>query len=80
MRVDVVGVYSVPEAAEDCALVEMIIVLEDEEFDFGGVTQEIPGSPPSEWQVPWLEHKLDEGGTSGRELSGSLHGPTEATP
>ena len=79
MRIDVVGVYSVLEATEKCVLVELTILLGDEEFDFGKVTQEIPGAPSSDWQVPWLEHRLDEGGSSGQEQSGSIHGPTKTT-
>jgi hypothetical protein len=78
MQIDVVGVYSVPEAAEDCSLIELNVVLGNEELDFSSVTQEMPGVPSAQWQVPWLEHKLDESGSSGQELLGSLHGPSQA--
>ncbi len=31
-------------------------------FDFGSITQPIPGTPASLWQVPWAEVLLDKDG------------------
>ena len=75
MRIDVIGVYDVPESIEPCSLIELSVVLNQERFDFGDVTQEVQGVPPSDWQVPWLEHELEDDGTSGKELSIPLIGP-----
>jgi hypothetical protein len=76
VHIEVVGVYEVPEAAQDCVLIELNVALGAEELDFSSVTQEIPGVPVPEWQVPWLEHELNDAGSSGQELRRRLvHGP-----
>jgi hypothetical protein len=79
MRIDVIGVYDVPESPEPCSLVELRVELNRERLDLGNVTQEVQGLPPSYWQVPWLEHELDNEGTSGKELLSPLIGRSGPT-
>jgi hypothetical protein len=70
MRFEVIGAYPVPEAETPCHLVEALVwsEREGEMLDFGQVTQEIPGEPRENWQVPWDERKLDPEGTASREI------------
>jgi hypothetical protein len=60
--VEIVGVYLVPEAPEPCHLVELIVT-EAHEFNMGEFTQETPGQPRANWQVPWDERFLTPEGT-----------------
>ena len=61
-EVEVVGVYEVSDAA-DAHLIEVRSSMPPEELDIGGFTQEEPGRPRADWQVPWMEHWLDPSGT-----------------
>jgi hypothetical protein len=60
-RVEPVGVHPV-EADEPCHLVELLIYDVDGPFDIGSFTQETPGEPEHNWQVPWDEVVLDGAG------------------
>jgi hypothetical protein len=51
------GVHPVA-ANEPCHLLEA--ELDAGDFDWGSVTQAIPGEPESNWQVPWDERPLDD--------------------
>jgi hypothetical protein len=59
--VEVVGVYEVPDAP-DALLIEVVAAELPKELDLGGFTQEDPGQPVDNWQVPWMEQWLDETG------------------
>jgi hypothetical protein len=60
--IEVIGVYPV-KAGEPCDLVELSVRAVQGVFDFGGFTQEMPDTPRSNWQVPWMEHILSADGT-----------------
>lgn len=60
--VNVVGVYGVPEEP-DVYLVEVVVDRRPSEVDVGAFTQEEPGSPREDWQVPWMEHYPNADGT-----------------
>lgn len=55
--IEVVGVYPV-DALEPCHLLEIIVRGVEGEIDFSKFTQECPGEPRSNWQVPWDEQIL----------------------
>ena len=55
--VQVIGVHPVV-AGEPVHLVELQTDVDD--FDFGNVTQNIPGQPRSHWQVAYDERKVGE--------------------
>jgi hypothetical protein len=55
------GVHPV-EAPEPCHLIEAELTQGDS-FDWGNVTQEVPGQPRTNWQVPWDERPLDKAET-----------------
>ena len=59
--VEVVGVYPV-RAAEPCHLIELMMRGVGPGFDFGSISQPIPSTPSSLWQVPWGEVLLDKDG------------------
>ncbi|MGA2616394.1 MAG: hypothetical protein ABSF26_02215 [Thermoguttaceae bacterium] len=61
-RVEIIGVYPI-EAAEPCHLVELWVRGSAAEFDIGKFTQEEPGQPQSNWQVPYGEKKINLSGT-----------------
>jgi hypothetical protein len=63
MRIEIVGVYPL-EAPEPCHLVEVLIRDHADPLDVGTFTQELPGEPRSNWQVPWDERALSADGTS----------------
>jgi hypothetical protein len=71
-QVEVVGVYPV-RAAEPCHLIELMMRGVGPGFDFGSISQPVPGTPSSNWQVPWGEVLLDKDGqevlASSAELS-----------
>lgn len=57
----IIGVYQVP-APEPCHLIEVEFDAPTIDYDWGKVTQEISGQSRSNWQVPWDEQRLDDGG------------------
>jgi hypothetical protein len=69
-RLTIIGVHPVAEAAEPCHLLEIRIDHCSESFDLGDITQELTGQPRTNWQVPYDEHLLDEGGNDGRPCVG----------
>jgi hypothetical protein len=56
-RAKLVGIHHV-EAAEPVHLLEIEIEGDAEDFDFGEVTQELPGQPRSNWQVAYDEREV----------------------
>jgi hypothetical protein len=62
-RVEILGVHPI-DADELCHLIELLVHEANGEFDFGAITQEVPGQPRSNWQVPWDEVALDANGAS----------------
>ena len=46
----------------DALLIEVAAGGAPSELDLGGFTQEEPGRPRDDWQVPWMEQWLDESG------------------
>jgi hypothetical protein len=63
---EVVGVYRVAEAVEPCHLVEVLLDPPHAHWDWGNVTQEVPGQPRDNWQVPYDEQLVDEVSGRGR--------------
>jgi hypothetical protein len=59
--IEIIGVYPVPDAPEPCYLVE-VRVLDSPGFDVREFTQEVPGEPPENWQVPDDEGLLNADG------------------
>lgn len=59
--IQVLGVYPI-EAPEPCHLVEIMIRKCDGVIDFSQITQQQPGEPLANWQVPWMESFLDAKG------------------
>lgn len=59
--IEIIGVHPI-EAPEPCHLVEVVVRNCKGPFDLGQVTQEAPGRPPEDWQVPWDEKILDASG------------------
>ena len=76
MEIEIVGVYPVEEATEPCHLVEISVMNFKGELDVAQFTQEEPGQPRDNWQVPWDEHVLESAGVSG-ELA-LFSGPLKA--
>jgi hypothetical protein len=68
--VEVLGVYAVPEAREPCQLIE-VAVTDAFEFDVGDFTQETPGQPRDNWQVPWDERFLNGAGDAEDPTAGA---------
>ncbi|MCX5999369.1 MAG: hypothetical protein NTU41_07185 [Chloroflexi bacterium] len=62
-QVEIVGVYPV-EGTEPCHLIELIIRGCEAEVDIGGFTQEVPGQPQDDWQVPYMEYILNADGAA----------------
>ena len=60
--IEVIGVYPVT-ADEPCHLVEFRARDVQAVFDFGSFTQEMPDTPRSNWQAPWMERILSTDGT-----------------
>ena len=59
--VEVVGVYEVPDAP-DAHLIELRVAIPPGQLDVAAFTQEAPGEPRDNWQVPWMERWLDAAG------------------
>ena len=53
----IIGVHLVPSRTA-CHLVEIELTAPFAEFDFGLVTQEIPGQPRANWQVAYDERRI----------------------
>jgi hypothetical protein len=60
-KIEPIGVYPV-EAKEPVHLLEVWVRNADGVFDMGGVTQEVPEQPRSNWQAPYSEHVLSAAG------------------
>jgi hypothetical protein len=60
-RVEIIGVHPVA-ADEPVHLIEIEIEESSDPFDFGAVTQEIPGRPSANWQVAYDERELGRAG------------------
>jgi hypothetical protein len=60
--IEIIGVYSVT-TDEPCHLVEFRVRGVNGVFNFGGFTQEVPYTPQSNWQVPWMERILSADGS-----------------
>ena len=65
MTITVLGVYPVEEAEEPSQLIEVLVKEHHGDLNMGEFTQEVPGQPHDNWQVPWDEHILNSEGTSG---------------
>lgn len=63
----VVGVHPIP-AEEPVYLIEMEIEGDPDDFDLDKVTQEVPGTPRSDWQAPY-----DERQTTGNRIAFFFH-------
>ncbi len=61
--VEVIGVYSVPEAAEPVHLIEVVVASESGDYEIADFTHELAGQPRANWQVPYDEKILDDDGT-----------------
>jgi hypothetical protein len=61
MRIEVVGVHPV-EASEPCHVIELQVEDAGASFDLAAMTQDLPGEPRDNWQVPWDEQFLEVGG------------------
>lgn len=58
----VIGVHPI-QASEPVHLIELEMEGDIDDFDLGEVTQEEPGQPPSNWQVPYDEREIaNQGG------------------
>jgi len=69
MKIAVVGVYPVDEAREPCHLIELLIEGACDGLRMAEFTQEVPGQPRDNRQVPWDEYVLSADGTSGELVS-----------
>ncbi len=65
MKINIIGVYPVAEAEEPCHLIELLVEGLYGNLDISEFTQQLPGQPRDNWQVPWDEQVLDADGTSG---------------
>jgi hypothetical protein len=68
MKVEVFGVYPVPEAEEPCHLVEVIVEGYEGALDVGVFTQAEPDLPREDWQAPWNEYLLNDDGSEGEPV------------
>jgi hypothetical protein len=75
MVIDILGIYPV-ESPEQCHVVELMIRGHVGVLDFGAFTQERPGEPRSNWQVPWDERVLSVDGT--KDLLGQFPSKIES--
>jgi hypothetical protein len=57
----IIGAYRV-RSSEPCHLVEFEVIGGTDPIDLLGITQEVPGQPRSNWQVPYDEQYLEVGG------------------
>ncbi|MGE5191407.1 MAG: hypothetical protein ACM3U2_02825 [Deltaproteobacteria bacterium] len=60
-KISVIGIYAVP-AEEPVHIVEIWVKGAHGVFDVGKITQETPGQPQSNWQVPYSELILNRSG------------------
>jgi len=70
VKIEIIGLYAVPESEEPCHLVEWRLSNYDGPFEIGGLMQPVPGEPRENWQAPWDEYLLGVDGKSG-ELTSS---------
>ena len=63
MSITIKGVYSI-EAKEPCHLIEVVFGSPECDYDWNGITQEVPGQPRDNWQVPWDEQCLENSKTN----------------
>jgi hypothetical protein len=68
-QVTVVGTYRITKAKQPVVLVELWIAGYVGPLDFSQFRQDVRKLGPASEQVAYLEHELNESGTSGRELS-----------
>lgn len=61
----IVGIHPI-SASEPCHLVEVELDAPSDEFDFGMVTQAIPGQPKDDWQVAYDEQQIDKNNIGSR--------------
>lgn len=61
-RVEVIGVYPV-NAPEPCHLIELWVRGSEMPIEMGAFTQEEPGEPCGNWQVPYDEKIMDAAGS-----------------
>jgi hypothetical protein len=73
---EVIGVYPVPEAAEPCHLVE-ILVRSSSGFDPAGFGQSDPDEPRENWQTAYDERALNQSGDQALTESFELAGRPE---
>ena len=73
-RARVVGIYSIA-AAEPVHLVELEIEGSVEYFDFGEITQEMPGQPRNNWQAAYDERQVGQ-----NRFAFFFHDPDPANP
>jgi len=73
MRVEVIGVYPVESAEQPCHLVELRVADHHGPFDVGTVLQPRADENSALEQAPYLEHVLDESGTSGAQPSDDIN-------
>jgi hypothetical protein len=73
MMIQVIGVYPV-RADEPCHLVELFVRDLIGELPVADFTQEVKGQPRSNWQVPYDERVLNDGGTAqvGEQFPGAI--------
>ncbi len=60
--ITILGVHYV-DAPEPCYLVEVQLDPPETDYNWDEVTQELPGEPQDNWQVPLDERPLDNTGT-----------------
>jgi len=65
-QAQVIGVYPVPEAEQQCHLVELVVSDYIGKLDVGTFTQPLADYDRSHWQVPYWEHVLSADGNSGQ--------------
>jgi hypothetical protein len=59
MTILIRGVYEI-DAPEPCFLLEIEFDEPPQDFDWGGITQELAGQPRDNWQVPRNERPLNK--------------------
>ncbi len=62
MAFRILGIYPVEQAPEPCFLFEIEFDTPVGDYPWEEVTQELPGQPRENWQVPWDERPLDDCG------------------
>ena len=73
MRIEVIGVYPLELAEQPCHLVELRVADHHGSFDVGTLLQPRADGNSALEQAPYLEHVLDESGTSGVQPFGDIN-------